>query len=289
MELASGYTLMHEHTCIDLTPGDPGTRAFDEFCADLRELNQRWGVGNLVDLTNQSMGRNVDYVQRLAEETNINIIMSTGYYLEQYIADYVEEPTIEELTEIAVRDLTEGIDGTDVKAHVIGEIAWSKPEPGPLELKAWDAMCAAALRTGAVVSTHATCGYQDLQQAVDLVSRGIDPNKVVIGHCEFCPDDESLKKLLGTGVCIGIDMIGNSDGMGDEYRADLVSKVKDMGCLSQVTLSLDLCNFEDLRSTGGYGYSHLFEVFLPLLKDRGITDDDIELMLDKTPRRIFMD
>ena len=84
-------------------------------------------------------------------------------------------------------------------------------------------------------------------------------------------------------------MIGNSDGMGDEYRADLVSKVKDMGCLSQVTLSLDLCNFEDLKSTGGYGYAHLFEVFLPMLKDRGITDDDIELMLDKTPRRIFMD
>lgn len=289
MDLASGYTLMHEHVCIDLSADDPGTRAFDDFCADLRELKQRWGVGNIVDLTNQSMGRDVGYVQRLAEATGINIIMSTGYYLEQYLADYVEDPTIEELTELAVRDLTEGIDGTDVKAGVIGEIAWSNPGPGPLELKAWNAMCAAALRTGAVVSTHATRGYQDLQQAVDLVSRGIDPNKIVIGHCEFCPDEESLKKLLGTGVCIGIDMIGNSDGKGDEYRADLVSKVKDMGCLSQVTLSLDLCNREDLKSAGGYGYAHLFEVFLPMLKDRGITDDDIELILGKTPRRIFMD
>ena len=280
---------MHEHVCIDLSADDPGTRAFDDFCADFRELKQRWGVGNIVDLTNQSMGRDVGYVQRLAEATGINIIMSTGYYLEQYLADYVEDPTIEELTELAVRDLTEGIDGTDVKAGVIGEIAWSNPGPGPLELKAWNAMCAAALRTGAVVSTHATRGYQDLQQAVDLVSRGIDPNKVVIGHCEFCPDDESLKKLLGTGVCIGIDMIGNSAGKGDEYRADLVSKVKEIGCLSQVTLSLDLCNHEDLKSAGGYGYAHLFEVFLPMLRDRGITDDDIELMLDKTPRRIFMD
>ena len=289
MELASGYTLMHEHTCIDLEPGDPGTRAFDDFCADLRELKQRWGVGNIVDLTNQSMGRDVGHVQRLAEATGINIIMSTGYYLEQYLAGYVEEPTVDELTEIAVRDLTEGIDGTDVKAGVIGEIAWSKPEPGPLELKAWGAMCAAALRTGAVVSTHATRGYQDLQQAVDLVSRGIDPNKIVIGHCEFCPDDESLEKLLDTGVYIGVDMIGNQDGKGDEYRADLVSKVKGMGCLSQVTLSLDLCNREDLKSAGGYGYAHLFEVFIPMLKKRGITDDDIELMLDKTPRRIFMD
>jgi len=279
---------MHEHMCIDLSPGDPGTSAFDEFCADLCELKQRWGVGNIVDLTNQSMGRDVCYVQRLAEETGINIIMSTGYYLEQYLADYVEDSTVEELAEIAVRDLTEGIDDTGVKAGVIGEIAWSKPEPGPLELKAWEAMCVAALRTGAVVSTHATRGYQDLQQAVDLVGRGIDPERIVIGHCEFCPDDESLEELLGTGVCIGIDMIGNAYGKGDEYRADLVSKIKDMGCLSQVTLSLDLCNREDLKSAGGYGYAHLFEVFLPMLKERGITDDDIELMLDKTPRRVLM-
>ncbi len=84
-------------------------------------------------------------------------------------------------------------------------------------------------------------------------------------------------------------MIGNAAGKGDEYRADLVSIIKHMGCLSQVTLSLDLCNREDLKSAGGYGYVHLFEVFLPMLKERGITDDDIELMLDKTPRRVFMD
>ncbi len=289
MELARGFTLMHEHMCIDLSPDDPGTRAFDEFRADLYELKQRWGVGNIVDLTNQSMGRDVGYVQRLAEETGINIIMSTGYYLEQYIADYVEKPTAEELTELAVRDLTRGIDGTDVKAGVIGEIAWSNPEPGPLELKAWNAMCQAALQTGAAVSTHATRGYQDLQQAVDLVGRGIDPGKIVIGHCEFCPDDESLEKLLDTGVCIGIDMIGNPGGKGDDYRANLVRKVKDMGHLSQVTLSLDLCNREDLKSAGGYGYVHLFEVFLPMLKERGITDDDIQLMLDETPRRVLAD
>ena len=83
-------------------------------------------------------------------------------------------------------------------------------------------------------------------------------------------------------------MIGNATGKGDEYRADYVLKIKDMGRLSQVTLSLDLCNFEDLKSAGGYGYVHLFEVFLPMLKERGITDDDIKLMLDETPRRIFM-
>ena len=54
VELADGLTLMHEHLCIDLTPGDPGTRAYDLFCQDLCELKQRWGVGNIVDLTNRT-------------------------------------------------------------------------------------------------------------------------------------------------------------------------------------------------------------------------------------------
>ena len=292
MELASGYTLMHEHMSISLSPGDLGTDSFESLCADLCMLKD-WGVGNIVDLTNQSMGRDVDYVRKLSEETGINIIMSTGYYLEpclkQGYADFIAQHTVGELADCAVHELTSGIGGSSVKAHVIGEIAWSGPEPSPLETKAWGAMCEAALRTGAVVSTHASRGYQCFQQAEDLVGRGIDPRKVVIGHCEFCPKYESPEKLLATGVCMGIDMIGKTGGQGDEYRADLVRAIKDMGYLSQVTLSLDLCRREDLRSTGGYGYAHLFETFLPMLKERGITDGDIELMLDATPRRVFAD
>ena len=32
---------------------------------------------------------------------------------------------------------------------------------------------------------------------------------------------------------------------------------------------------------------HLFETFLPLLQDRGITEDEIDLMLEKNPMRIL--
>ena len=71
MELLDGYTLTHEHMCIDLTPGDLGTDSFTELCADLREL-RRYGVRNIVDLTNQSMGRDAAYVRRLEEATGMN-------------------------------------------------------------------------------------------------------------------------------------------------------------------------------------------------------------------------
>lgn len=286
MELKDGYTLMHEHMSIDLTPGDLGTDSFEAMCKDLRTVYD-YGVRNIVDMTNQSMGRAPEYVRRLQDATGINIILSTGYYLEEYIGPYVEPFSVSELAAQSIKELTEGIDGTCEKAGVIGEIAWSRPAPGELELKSWEAMSIAALSTGAVVSTHPSLGVLQLPQAEYLLKKGISPQKIVIGHIEFYPDDDSFKKLLGYGVNIGLDMVGKESGRGDLYRADTVRKIKEWGYLSQLVLSLDLCRTQDLRSSGSYGYAHLFEVFLPMLKERGISQSEIDLMLKENPKRIF--
>ncbi len=78
-------------------------------------------------------------------------------------------------------------------------------------------------------------------------------------------------------------MIGKKAGWGDEYRADTVRKIKEWGLLDHVLMSMDICRKEDLKSAGGYGYAYMFESFIPMLKKRGITEDDIELMLKKNP------
>ena len=286
VKLLDGYTLMHEHMTIDLTPGDLGTTSFALLCRDLKMVYDH-GVRNIVDLTNQSMGRNPEYVKRLMDTTGINIILSTGYYLERYLGESVAGRSVSELTEQAMDDLTYGIGDTDYCAGVIGEIAWSHEGPFEMEKTAWQAMSAAALRTGAVVSTHPSRGIQQIPQAEYLIGRGIKPDKIVIGHIEFYPNDDSLKKLLKKGVYIGLDMVGKLGKERDEYRADTVRKVKDWGCLSQLVLSLDLCRKEDLRAAGSYGYVYLFDTFIPMLMERGITGEEIDLMLKENPARIF--
>ena len=82
-------------------------------------------------------------------------------------------------------------------------------------------------------------------------------------------------------------MVGKRVGKGDEYRADLVAKLKSWGRLSQTMLSCDLCRKEDLRAAGGYGYAYLFETFIPMLAARGLAHDDIDLMLRKNPQRLY--
>ena len=284
--LLDGYTLTHEHMSIDLMPGDLGADSFDKLCEDLREI-RRFGVRNIVDLTNQTMGRDVAYVQRLVDATGINIIMSTGFYLDRYSKWAIEGKTIDELASEMLHDLQEGIDGTGVSAGIIGEVAWSAPEPTECELMMWEAVALVARKADSIVSTHPSYGVQQVPQARFLIERGVAPERIVIGHVEFYPRDNALKELLDLGVFIGVDMIGKSVGEGDEYRADLVAKAKRWSCLDQVLLSCDLCRRQDLKSCGGYGYPHLFESFVPLLKQRGIADGDIDLMLRDNPHRLF--
>ena len=284
--LLDGYTLTHEHMSIDLMPGDLGADSFDKLCEDLREI-RRFGVRNIVDLTNQTMGRDVAYVQRLVDATGINIIMSTGFYLDRYSKWAIEGKTIDELASEMLHDLQEGIDGTGVSAGIIGEVAWSAPEPTECELMMWEAVALVARKADSIVSTHPSYGVQQVPQARFLIERGVAPERIVIGHVEFYPRDNALKELLDLGVFIGVDMIGKSVGEGDEYRADLVAKAKRWSCLDQVLLSCDLCRRQDLKSCGGYGYSRLFESFVPLLKQRGIADGDIDLMLRDNPHRLF--
>ena len=105
MELKKGYTLMHEHMSINLTEGDLGSDSFDILCKDLKQAYD-YGVRNIIDMTNQSMGRDPEYVAKLMEETGINVVMSTGYYLDKFIGPYVKDYTVDQLAEKSIKDLT---------------------------------------------------------------------------------------------------------------------------------------------------------------------------------------
>ncbi len=303
---------MHEHMSINLSDGDIGTEHFDKHVADLKRIYEL-GVRNIVDLTNQSMGRSPEYVSRLMEATGINIIMSSGYYLDEYIHDMVADLSVEELAKSIIKDLTEGLDGgvikdlkdrtesgslrtlaegedsQRIKAGVIGEIAWSYDGASDAEYKCWEAEAIAAKKTGAVLSTHPTRGIHQVPQAKFLINRGISPDRIIIGHVECAMLYEGvLKEVLDTGVYIGLDMIGKYEPFNDDERADIACLVKEYGYLDKLLLSLDLCTVENLKSAGGYGYSHLFESFIPRLKSKGFTDEDIELVLKENPKRVLM-
>lgn len=85
--LKDGMTYMHEHTTIDLSKvknnEDCKLDVFPETVREFKSLYEK-GVRNIVDVTNIGMGRNITYVQKVAKETGINIVFSTGFYQDSF-------------------------------------------------------------------------------------------------------------------------------------------------------------------------------------------------------------
>ena len=75
----------------------------------------------------------------------------------------------------------------------------------------------------------------------------------------------------------------------DTFRVEALKKISLEGRLSQVVLSMDITRKSHLKSYGGIGYSYLFTDFLPLLKDSGMTQEQINTLLIDNPKRILME
>ena len=128
-----GVTLMHEHIFV-LSPeiiqnypevwGDEDSRVTDA-AARMNELYSR-GVHTVVDLTVVGLGRYVPRVECVARQTKLNIIVATGIYTYNDLPFYFHfhGPGTpfggpEAMLEWFVRDIREGIAGTNAKAGIL--------------------------------------------------------------------------------------------------------------------------------------------------------------------------
>lgn len=87
---------------------------------------KKFGGDTIVDQTNENMGRDVIALKNISRITGLNIIVSTGFYLDANHPDYVEQKNEEELAQIMVKEIKEGIDDTGIRAGIIGEIGVSR-------------------------------------------------------------------------------------------------------------------------------------------------------------------
>src|SRR5699024_3854005 len=131
-----------EHTTIDLSSlkedDDTNLDCYEETIKEYEKLYEK-GVRNIIDVTVRGMKRNPRYVDQVAQESKINIIQSTGWYQDKFLPDYIYTKTVDELAEMMLKDIREGIDETDIKAELIGEIGTSKNEMTERERKVFEA------------------------------------------------------------------------------------------------------------------------------------------------------
>ncbi len=233
------------------------------------------------------MGRNSNYCRLMEENTGIQILSATGFYKEPFLPEFVYTMSVRELAELAVKEISEGIVNTGIKASVIGEFGTSKDTFTEMERKVFDSMALAAIQTGAVVTTHTTLGTMALEQAEYLKAEGVKPENIIIGHLDLSQNPDTIISVLKEGVNIGFDTVGKNNYCPDTFRAQMLKQIANEGYLDQVVLSMDITRKSHLKKWGGPGYAYLIETFLPMLLEFGLSEEQIEQLMIDNPNRIL--
>ncbi len=279
-------TYIHEHIKIDLSgvKGDADCRldCFNETARELKKLKEL-GVSRMVEVTNIGMGRDVSYMQEIQKETGVEIVMSTGFYKEPFLPSFFYEKSQEQLAEILIADIENGMDGTDFKARVIGEAGTSNNQITQPELKLLNACVIAHKKTGAPLSTHTTLGTMASEQGEFFLSKNVDPERVYIGHTDLSKNIETISNLATKGFYCGFDTVGKNNYFPDEDRVVLLKELERRGLINKIMLSMDITRKSHLKEFGGLSYAHLLETFVPMLEKGGLKESSIEMMLVKNP------
>ncbi len=303
-----GATLMHEHVFVLSTEimqnfpegwGDEDSRVSDAI-ARLNELKSR-GVDSIVDLTVIGLGRYIPRIERIARETSINIIVATGVYTYNDVPMYfhfqgpgTELGGPELMTDMFVKDIEEGIAGTNVKAAIL-KCATDQPGVTPGVERVLRAVAQAHRRTGVPITTHTHAPtMRGLEQQRIFEEEGVDLSRVIIGHSGDTTDLDYLEKLIARGSYIGMDRFGIDVLLPFEDRVNTVARLCERGHADRMVLSQDAACFNDWLPEAAlpevlpnWHYLHIHNDVIPALKERGVTDEQIHTMLVENPRKIF--
>lgn len=261
---------------------------------------KRLGGRTLVDATMCSdIGRNPLGVKRIAEATGLNIIMGTGYYVEHsQRVEVMRKRSEEEIARGFVDNIAKGIEGTGVRCGLIGEIGISWPM-GDCERKVLRAACFAQKETGAPLVIHPGQSEESPFEVIDIIKdAGADLSHTAMIHMErTILTAKTRYRLAETGCYMEFDAFGfegywpdtlsKIDVPNDVQRIRQIQDLFARGFGTKILISHDLWAKCRYRCYGGHGYAHILDNAVPVMRSRGMTEEQINLLLVENPRKFF--
>ena len=287
---ALGRTLAHEHVFCDLyrVSGNVNHLLNDEDLAvvELGALVRAGGTA-LVEVTTPDLGRDVAKLRGVAERTGLHIVMGTGWYRQPFYPETIDRTSTEALARQIIGELMEGVEGTGIRAGIIGEIGAHGSFLTAQEERVLRSAARAQRATGAPVTTHAVMYPVGTAQLPILREEGVDPSRVIIGHCDTYLDRDYHLTILQVGAYAQFDTVGRVHINPDERRADALVGLLRAGWGERLLLSSDRCHRTDLHAFGGVGYDVVFTRFFDMLRERGVSQEELDLMTIENPRRVL--
>jgi phosphotriesterase-related protein len=274
-----------------------GNLVLDDVDVAVAELDDyaRLGGRTIVEVTTDGIGRNPEGLAEIARRTGLHIVMGAGYYAQGSHPAHVAAATVEELAARIVDDATAGVDGTGIRAGIIGEIGLSWPAH-PDEEKVLRAAGMAQSETGLAVQVHPGRDGRSPYDAIRLIVEGGGrAERTIIAHVErtYFSVDEMLR-LADTGVYLEFDLFGYEAGYypfaridlpNDSQRIDYLARIRDAGHVDRLLVSSDIVQKVRLKRYGGEGYEHILENVVPLMRLKGLSPADVDTITVGNPAR----
>lgn len=238
------------------------------------------GVACIVDGGHPDMGRDINFLRQMSEQSGLPIVAGGGFYTQPFypkeIATWSEDQVFQALMKQAETEPI-GCWGE------IGSWDWMTKD----ERKVFRAVGRASVATNLPIFTHTGIpGKSALQQLDIFEDVGVDPKKVVIGHVGNLVDAnvEVQRALCRRGAFIGFDRQGAA---GDTQQVPMVIKLLEAGYADNIMIASDLSNIAQTKKGGGPGYARALTVFVPKLKAAGANDEVLKQIMNDNPRRFL--
>jgi phosphotriesterase-related protein len=307
-----GTTLIHEHMVTRdeavafqwphvgptaPNPDNPEPPDFLTPALDCARAVLEHGVKTVCEPTAMFIGRDVNLSRQVAHETGLQLVACTGIYTYEHLPPFFLSRDADAIAELFVHDIEVGVQGTDIKATFL-KCAADEPGVTPNIEKLHRAVARASIRTGTPIMAHSRPASETGPKQIDIFEEeGVDLATVQMAHTGDSADLDYIERVLERGVWIGLDRFGLDIFLPMEQRLDTASALLERGYADRMFLSQDYCATLDwypveamrqMESAGlarGWSMTLVFEQVIPALRERGMTDDQLNTMLVENPKR----
>jgi len=294
---AMGLTLIHEHFLVDFIGADrtnPSRWDRDEVVKRVLPFLQeakKHGVKTILDCTPAYLGRDPRLLQMIQAASGVQLLTNTGFYgavQNKYLPPIALATSPEELSDIWMKEIVNGIDGTDVRPGFIKISVDSNEGNGlsSLHKKLVRAAALAHLKSGLTICSHTGIAKAAFEELDIVQSVGAAPASFVWVHAQAEKDKSLHVKAASMGCWVSLDGMGWGEF---DNHADSLVNLKSANMLQRVLISHDAGWYRPGEVNGGdfKGYTNIFTEVIPRLKRLGFVQADFDQLLVKNPAEAF--
>jgi phosphotriesterase-related protein len=295
-----GFVLTHEHIFAH-TEGlvHQFPQVWDESAAIVdarRQLQEAYdaGVRTIMEHSVMGLGRDVPMFLKVAENSPINVIVSTGLYYFDELPFYFQYQPIEHMVDLFVHDLTVGVQNTRVRAGFLKTITDKQGVTEGID-KLLRAIARAHRQTGKFISTHTDAPARTgLEQQRVFAEEGVDLTRIFIGHSGDTDDTDYLKMLMDKGTTLDMGRISIHQLVPNDTRVRVIASLCKEGYADRMTMSHDMqcaCTFIPQQFIHEWApdakLTYIPQTFIPQLIEAGVSQTDLDNMTVNNPKRVF--